>query len=407
MKVKVQNIAKIKSSEIEINGITIIAGYNSTGKSTISKSLVYTLRGYSDLRNKIFNNRISSMMSAASPHLRYSSSEYSQLEKAMGDLASNPSLEISDELVSSMVSISSRLSKRSKTPDEIRQRIEHYRKLSDSEYAKFIINKSIQDGFGGCVNTIGCDEPGTIQISGDSVQEISIEIKDNQVSTCPNFDSAYSSPIYIEPRHILDEIASNLPFSIMDIDMQMELHSELMSDTKVREVSMADDDDVKKAFLIAKNLSDDVLHGKLKITDGSVSFFDSDFRGNIPISDTASGIKSMAYILRLLENRMLKRGDILVIDEPEMNLHPEWQLTFADFLVQLSKELNINVLLNTHSPYFLRAVDVYSNQHDTRDLMKLYITIPSDDTPNVFVTKDCTDCPENAFEPLYRPFERL
>ena len=384
MKVKVQNIAKIKSSEIEINGITIIAGYNSTGKSTISKSLVYTLRGYSDLRNKIFNNRISSMMSAASPHLRYSSSEYSQLEKAMGDLASNPSLEISDELVSSMVSISSRLSKRSKTPDEIRQRIEHYRKLSDSEYAKFIINKSIQDGFGGCVNTIGCDEPGTIQISGDSVQEISIEIKDNQVSTCPNFDSAYSSPIYIEPRHILDEIASNLPFSIMDIDMQMELHSELMSDTKVREVSMADDDDVKKAFLIAKN-----------------------FRGNIPISDTASGIKSMAYILRLLENRMLKRGDILVIDEPEMNLHPEWQLTFADFLVQLSKELNINVLLNTHSPYFLRAIDVYSSQHDTRDLMKLYMTIPSDDTPNVFVTKDCTDCPENAFEPLYRPFERL
>mgnify|MGYP004483244413 CR=1 FL=1 len=72
MKVKVQNIAKIKSSEIEINGITIIAGYNSTGKSTISKSLVYTLSGYSDLRNKIFNNRISSMMSAASPHLRIS-----------------------------------------------------------------------------------------------------------------------------------------------------------------------------------------------------------------------------------------------------------------------------------------------------------------------------------------------
>ena len=158
---------------------------------------------------------------------------------------------------------------------------------------------------------------------------------------------------------------------------------------------------------IAKNLSEDILHGKLKVSEGSVTFFDSDFRENIPVSDTASGIKSMAYILRLLENRELKRGDILVIDEPEVNLHPEWQLAFADFLVQLSKELNINILLNTHSPYFLRAIEVYSERHETSASVKLYMTIPSDDSLNTYVAKDFTANPENAFEPLYRPFEKL
>ena len=39
MKLKLKNIGKITSAEVEIAGITVIAGPNSTGKSTISKSL--------------------------------------------------------------------------------------------------------------------------------------------------------------------------------------------------------------------------------------------------------------------------------------------------------------------------------------------------------------------------------
>lgn len=408
MKIKVQNIAKIKSAEIELNGITIIAGYNSTGKSTISKALVYVLRAYKNLTEKISDNRISSMMSATNLQLRHSASEYAQIKNSMSDLVANPSLEISDELVSAMSNTNSHLTKHSKSPAEIKSRVEHYRRLSDSEYAVFIVNKSIQDGFGGLVNTIGSTASGTIEISDDAMAPISIRVENNQVTACPIFDSPYNAPTYIEPRHLLDEISSKFPFyMMMDFDTQLALHAALASDSEIREVSMADEDDVKKALSIAKNLSEDILHGKLKVSEGSVTFFDSDFRENIPVSDTASGIKSMAYILRLLENRELKRGDILVIDEPEVNLHPEWQLAFADFLVQLSKALNINILLNTHSPYFLRAIEVYSERHETSASVKLYMTIPSGDSLNTYVAKDFTANPENVFEPLYRPFEKL
>ena len=162
MKIKVQNIAKIKSAEIELNGITIIAGYNSTGKSTISKALVYVLRAYKNLTEKISDNRISSMMSAINLQLRHSASEYAQIKNSMSDLVANPSLEISDELVSAMSNTNSHLTKHSKSPAEIKRRVEHYRRLSDAEYAVFIVNKSIQDGFGGCVNTIGSTASGTI-----------------------------------------------------------------------------------------------------------------------------------------------------------------------------------------------------------------------------------------------------
>ena len=39
MRVKINNVGKVKNADIEINGITVVAGENVTGKSTISKSL--------------------------------------------------------------------------------------------------------------------------------------------------------------------------------------------------------------------------------------------------------------------------------------------------------------------------------------------------------------------------------
>lgn len=39
VKLSVKNIGKIAEAEIEINGITVIAGENSTGKSTMEKGL--------------------------------------------------------------------------------------------------------------------------------------------------------------------------------------------------------------------------------------------------------------------------------------------------------------------------------------------------------------------------------
>ena len=39
MKITIKNIGKIKEATVEINGITVIAGENNTGKSTVGKAL--------------------------------------------------------------------------------------------------------------------------------------------------------------------------------------------------------------------------------------------------------------------------------------------------------------------------------------------------------------------------------
>ena len=53
MELKIRNVGKIDSADIEIKGITIIAGLNGTGKSTVSRSLFAIFHSFSNISHKI------------------------------------------------------------------------------------------------------------------------------------------------------------------------------------------------------------------------------------------------------------------------------------------------------------------------------------------------------------------
>ena len=53
MKFKCENIGMISSADIEINKISVIAGLNSTGKSTIGKAFYCMFNGFSDIEKSI------------------------------------------------------------------------------------------------------------------------------------------------------------------------------------------------------------------------------------------------------------------------------------------------------------------------------------------------------------------
>lgn len=57
MKLTIENIGNVKNAEIEINGISVIAGQNGTGKSTISRSLFSIFSANYDVIKKISNDR--------------------------------------------------------------------------------------------------------------------------------------------------------------------------------------------------------------------------------------------------------------------------------------------------------------------------------------------------------------
>ena len=98
------------------------------------------------------------------------------------------------------------------------------------------------------------------------------------------------------------------------------------------------------------------------------------------INQTSSGIQQIGIMEMLLCFGMLKKNDFIIIDEPEVSLHPEWQMRLAEIIVLLVKELEINVYINSHSPHFIEALEVLSVKYGIDDETRFFMTVPYKDT---------------------------
>ena len=97
---------------------------------------------------------------------------------------------------------------------------------------------------------------------------------------------------------------------------------------------------------------------------GELSYATSD-GVQLPMHASASIVRSLAGLDVYLKE-FCNRGGLLVIDEPEMNAHPEAQLKIIEFLAALVQN-GVRVVLTTHSPYI---VDHLSNLMQASRLSK-------------------------------------
>ena len=63
MEIKLKNIAKIMEADIDMNGISIIAGNNNIGKSTILKSIYVAVNTFRNSNQKILDEHKRSLYS--------------------------------------------------------------------------------------------------------------------------------------------------------------------------------------------------------------------------------------------------------------------------------------------------------------------------------------------------------
>ena len=121
-----------------------------------------------------------------------------------------------------------------------------------------------------------------------------------------------------------------------------------------------------------------LINGKIEFDSALDEFIYLSRDERYSMTNTASGIKQMGILQLLLEKNIIKNNSFVFVDEPELNLHPEWQIKFAEFIVQLAKKSNIIFYINSHSPFFIEAIEVYSDFYGVLDRTSFYLSSKCD-----------------------------
>ena len=155
-----------------------------------------------------------------------------------------------------------------------------------------------------------------------------------------------------------------------------------------------------------------VLQNTRDLMQGGFSFDESDQdfvfqRGEtlkIKPLNTASGIKTFGIIQLLIHLGLLNSQSLLIIDEPETHLHPAWQVEYARLMVALVKH-GIPVLLTSHSPYVIQALKVEGEKEGIGDMINYYLAERNED--NTSTIHDVTDDLNRIFVKLSAPMQAL
>jgi hypothetical protein len=119
-------------------------------------------------------------------------------------------------------------------------------------------------------------------------------------------------------------------------------------------------EEINKNFLdVVEFLQNNLINGRLiyNKTLNKVSYRPSNKNISIPLQYSSSlVVESSPLILYLAYSKLVKKGTLLIIEEPEAHLHPDAQRIFARAIVKLINR-GVYVLLITHSPYILQQIN--------------------------------------------------
>ena len=399
MFLKIDRIGKIQNSTIELQGITVIAGENNTGKSTFGKVLYCMFNAFYDAERAIYDERFNSIKEA-----------FLMLRLSRGFRINKKNIE--DVLANNQVSktIEEVMALNKIKPDEnsigiLQRNIERIISISNEDIQKMIVTRYFRYEFAGKVNHL--NRPDSLGIVSTIIKGEKIEVTIKADECCDFIDSVglLHDAIYIDTPFIMDDIANSYTdrFGFYNMtshrdNLLWRLSKDATGTTALEEVIIK-----KKINNLLSNLKS-VVEGEFKEDKNDLMFAESGFENPVPLLNVSTGIKSFLVIKRLLELGEIKEHGILILDEPEIHLHPDWQLKFAEILVLLQIEFNLTILLTTHSPYFLHALEIYSNKHGIKDQTKFYIAESSGDVSGV---RDITDNIDTVYKQMAKPFQKL
>ncbi|GAX36531.1 AAA family ATPase [Nodularia sp. NIES-3585] len=120
---------------------------------------------------------------------------------------------------------------------------------------------------------------------------------------------------------------------------------------------------VKKSSFMTENHPDvledfaDIIGGKYTVTRNDELYYEpkKGKRVQLSMSESSSAVRSLLDIGFYLRHEA-QLGDLLMVDEPELNLHPENQRRVARLFARLVN-LGIKIFITTHSDYIIKELN--------------------------------------------------
>ncbi|WP_302581311.1 AAA family ATPase [uncultured Bacteroides sp.] len=156
---------------------------------------------------------------------------------------------------------------------------------------------------------------------------------------------------------------------------------------------------------LCKNLSQ-IMKGESMIEEDAIRQLKLSYRradGRIfELKDCATGIKSFSVLQLLLKNGFLQKDTLLIIDEPEAHLHPQWIVEYARMIVLLHKEIGVKFFIASHSTDMVSAIRYIAAKEGVQADLNFYLAEDSEETPYEYTYRDLGI----DIDPIFKSFNK-
>lgn len=385
----IQNFRAIKSANITLNGITVVSGINGCGKSTMSKLLYYIFRNansFEEIVSDSVRQSIEPYQSALTSILRsvrYTNAltyrRYMMLRSGLENLDIVSIVKYTEYLRSLKTSILDSFTDEKQTDIHILERdlyiikstlgLESKEKVDIPSMVEMIIAKMIEklEKF----NQLIIDRP--YNLFARRMEEFFETDVLKNVSLKEYESLVYGHGLKNVPElHYIKKVAY--------IDTPMVIGQTISSQQPIywKEINELAKMPPRKGYKLSinKHIRQDIINGDASFDD---DFFAGEFKYNradgkiFDLVDCATGIKSFSILQMLLKNLFLSDKTLMILDEPEAHLHPQWIVEYANLIVLLHKRLNVKFFITSHSTDMVSAIRYISEKERCLNNISFYL----------------------------------
>ena len=430
MKLKINNFAKIKEADVIIDGITVIAGENNTGKSTVGKILFSLFNSLSNVDEKIFEERLKEIEHTNIMIIQNSIVEADVSRSMVFRSALNISRKI-DSQIRKEIGLNGIISDKGlfdiienimkswwktreeeenvelvRAIDKVYKNTNELLNLPENTIILEIVSRYFKKVFHSQMESVTVDEAAETRVSLDiKGKQEQLFFKNNCCKEIVDNVKIIHKAIYIDNPFVIDELSRNQhsilnPMNELLIDLITSKSQEGILDGVVETVRAKE-----KLNDIYETLQS-VIDGEVLISpsDGEYYLKNSDFSEPIAFQNLSTGMKSFVILKMLLEQGCIKEKDVIILDEPEIHLHPQWQIAYAELIVLLQKHFDLSVVVTTHSPYFVDAINLFSCKYGTDSRVNYYL---SSNVGNTVTMENVTEKIDLIYKKMASPVQML